>query len=504
MTAVLARLDGVARRFGSVQALSGASLEVRAGEVHAVLGENGAGKSTLLGVLGGMLRPDAGTLEVVGERVDLGSPRDAWRRGIGLVHQHFTLVPALSGLENLALGRRTSPYRLRRTLEGLRADAVRLMSRTGLDVSMDRPVEELGVGERQRLEILKVLLRDPSIVVLDEPTAALAPAEVTALFALLRQLASEGRAIVLVAHKIDEVLSVSDRVTVLRRGRTTLTAVRGEVDADTLVSAMLDEPLVDPVAAGVAAPRVAARAQRVRGATVATLVDVRVRAPSGRVALDGVSLDVARGEIVGIAGVEENGQRQLALLLAGRVRPEWGSVRIPVGVGFIPQDRQQEGLMGDFDLSENVALALHADVRFGGRVTLAWSAIQAEAERVRRRFGIVAEGTDVRADTLSGGNQQRLVIGREMLVATDLLIAENPTRGLDVAATAFVRSELRRVTESDTGPGAVLVSSDLDEVLSLSDRVLVAAGGRLIPVPDSARSKDGVGAIMLGGTRGAT
>ncbi|MEQ1857366.1 MAG: ATP-binding cassette domain-containing protein [Longimicrobiales bacterium] len=503
MTAVLARLDGVARRFGSVQALAGASLEVRAGEVHAVLGENGAGKSTLLSVLGGMLRPDSGTIEVGGERVEFASPRDAWKRGIGLVHQHFTLVPALSGLENLALGRRSSPFRLRRTLEGLRADAESLMDRTGLAVPLDAPVEGLGVGEKQRLEILKVLLRDPSVVVLDEPTAALAPAEVTALFALLRSLAAEARAIVLVAHKIDEVLAVADRVTVLRRGRTTLTELRANVGAEALVRAMIGDPHVYAAALGVDASASHSRPTRTRGAVVATLDDVRACAPSGRLALDGVSLEIARGEIVGIAGVEGNGQRELALILAGRLRATAGSVRLPAGIGFVPQDRSHEGLVGDFDLAENVALALHADARFGGRATLAWAAIRAEAERVRDRFAIVSAGTSTRADMLSGGNQQRLVIGREMLVASDLLVAENPTRGLDVAATAFVHSELRRLTESPAGPGVVLVSSDLDEVLSLSDRVLVAAGGRLIPVPEHARSKQGVGALMLGGARGA-
>jgi simple sugar transport system ATP-binding protein len=232
-------------------------------------------------------------------------------------------------------------------------------------------------------------------------------------------------------------------------------------------------------------------------------VGVRARAPNGRPALDGIDLGVARGEIVGIAGVDGNGQRELALLLAGRARPDAGTVRLPAGVGFIPQDRTREGLIGEFDLAENLALALHADGRFSSGVGLRWAAVRTAAEGVRSRFGIGSSGLSAPAHTLSGGNQQRLVVGRELLVAGDLLVAENPTRGLDVSATAFVHAELRRVTEASDGPGVVLVSSDLDEVLALSDRVLVMSRGRLIAVADDTRTREGIGALMLGGSDAA-
>jgi len=500
VTDVLVRLGGVARRFGPVAALVDADLELRSGEVHAVLGENGAGKSTLLGVLGGTLRPDAGSIEVNGRTVTLTSARDAWSLGIGLVHQHFMLVPALSVLENLALGRRSAAGGLRLPFDRIREEAASWMERTGLRVGLRDRVADLGVGDRQRVEILKALLRDPLVLALDEPTAVLTPGEVESLFRLIRELARAGKAVALVAHKVDEVLAVADRVTVLRGGRTTLTAPRAGVDSAQLVKAMVGPESADRLAVRVGEPP---RPARPRGEEVASLSGVRMRGASGRVALEDASLAVHRGEIVGVAGVEGNGQRELALALAGRARPEAGTARIPAGVGFIPQDRTEEGLIGDFDLTENVGLALHRDPGLRRGPFLRWGAVAERAEQIRARFHVVAPDVGVPARSLSGGNQQRLVVGRELERGTDLIVAENPTRGLDVAATAFVRSELERLGRSASGPGVLLISTDLDEVLALADRVLVIARGRLLPVDESARTREGVGALMLGGTRDA-
>jgi simple sugar transport system ATP-binding protein len=498
---VLARLERVERRFGAVQALASADLEVRAGEVHAVLGENGAGKSTLLGVLGGMLRPDAGTLMVGDEPTTLDGPRDAWARGIGLVHQHFMLVPSLTVLENLALGRRQATRSLSLDPVRLAADVSTLMDRTGLVVPLDATVEGLSVGLKQRVEILRTLLRAPRLIALDEPTASLAPAEIGSLFALLRQLAREGRGVVLVAHKIDEVLAVADRVTVLRRGRTVLSEPRDRVDSTQLVQAMVGgEPTSPVLVGGAGAPGLRGPPDRPRGPAVATLDDVVVGNASGHVALDHVSLTVHRGEIVGIAGVEGSGQRELAMVLAGRRRPDRGTANVPWGVGFVPQDRTAEALIGDFDLVENVALALHADTRVAAGARIRWTAARELAEDVRGRFGVVSPDVEVPVRALSGGNQQRLVVGRELLLAKDLLVAENPARGLDVSATAFVHAELRRVTRTNGGPGVVLVSNDLDEALTLSDRLFVMTRGRLVPVPEGQRTRESVGALMLGGT----
>ncbi|HET9949052.1 MAG TPA: ABC transporter ATP-binding protein [Longimicrobiales bacterium] len=498
MTVPAVRLRGVVRRFGPVVALAGADLELRAGEVHAVLGENGAGKSTLLGILGGMLAPHAGVVEIGGRPVTLRSPRDAWAHGVGLVHQHFTLVPALSVLENLALGlgERRGRFGAGLPLERVRARGAELAATTGLSVPLDEPVERLGVGDRQRVEILKALLRDPPILALDEPTAVLTPREVASLFELLRRLASESRAIALVTHKIDEALSVADRVSVLRRGRTTLQAPAAEVTPATLVRAMVGEDGAEGTAGVHGSDRAAEHGPP--GERVALLEGVRVRGPTGALAVVEASIAVHRGEIVAIAGVEGNGQRELALMLAGRLAPERGRVELADGIGFVPQDRTLDGLIGDFDLAENVALALHRLPGFARGPLLRWDAVRERAEELRVRFGVRAPSTATLARALSGGNQQRLLVGRELLLASDLLVAENPTRGLDIAATAFVHAELRRIA-APGGPGVVLVSTDLDEVLALGDRVLVMTRGRLIPVPSGERTREGVGALMAGG-----
>jgi simple sugar transport system ATP-binding protein len=500
VTPPLARLDGIVRRFGHISALDGASLELRAGEVHGVLGENGAGKTTLLSVLGGLLRPDGGSIELDGALVELSSPRVAWTHGIGLVHQHFALVPRLSVLENLALGRRDVGPGWKSPLVTIREQATLLSEQTGLSVPFDVAIEDLSVGDRQRVEILKALLREPRLLLLDEPTAVLAPTEVAQLFALLRRLAEDGRSVVLVAHKLDEILSVADRVTVLRGGRTVLTAVRSEVDSRTLTEAMVGGPR-GPEGPPDSTPGFPAgsgdRPERSTVArSVARLAGVNARGAGGGVALHGVDLEVSGGEVVAIAGVEGNGQRELALVLSGRLEATAGVVEIPEDIGLIPQDRSTEGLALDFDLAENMALALHRDPAFRRGVLLRWDAIRVRAAEVRDEFEVQARDVATLAGTLSGGNQQRLVVGRELGRRVDLLVADNPTRGLDVTATAFVREELRRIAR-DGDCGVVLISADLDEVLDLGDRIFVLVRGRLSPVPPEQHSRDGVGALML-------
>jgi general nucleoside transport system ATP-binding protein len=500
VTAPLARLAGITRRFGRTTALAGADLSVRAGEVHALLGENGAGKSTLLGVLGGLLRPDSGTVEIDGRAVEMRTPREAWARGIGLVHQHFALVPGLSVVDNLALGVRVPGRRFSRADAWVRAEVASLEERTGLSLPLDAPVEDLGVGTRQRVELARALLRRPRVLALDEPTAVLTPTEVDALFGLLRELAQAGTAVVLVAHKLDEVLGVAEHVTVLRAGRTILSAPRSAVDAVGLTRAMVGRDVADAAAVGRADLVGGRSAGTATGPVVAALDGVHVVDGDGRVALRGVSLGVRRREVVGVAGVEGNGQRELALVLAGRRAPTSGRAALPAGVGFIPEDRRSEGLVADFDLAANLALALHDAPAYRSGPLLRWGRVRERATELMGRYDVRASGPGARAGTLSGGNQQRLVVAREIAVAVDLLVAENPTRGLDVAATSFVHAEIGRLTRREGGPGVVLVSTDLDEVLALADRVVVMVRGRLLDVPEAARTREGVGALMLAGS----
>ena len=505
MTEVLARLDGIIRHFGHVKALDSANLEIHSGEIHGILGENGAGKTTLLNILGGIIHPDVGFVEVGGSRVRLQSARAAWKMGIGLVHQHFTLVPGLSVLENLALGRRHRGHRWKLHLKEIRKEASQLSELTGLTVPFEASIEELGVGDRQRIEILKALLRDPQLLVLDEPTAVLAPAEINQLFRLLRSLAEEGRAVVLVAHKLDEILSIVDRVTVLRQGRTVMTAARADVDTAILTDAMVGSSSGDGEAPATPDSFSAlgqnsdglAQNRELSNRPVARLKGITVYSPQGGLALQDVGLEVLRGEVIGVAGVEGNGQRELALVLSGRQEVASGKLEIPEHVGFIPQDRTREGLAADFDLTENMALALHRDPKFRLGPLLRWSLIESHATKIRSRFKVRSSGGRTLARELSGGNQQRLVVGRELSQLPELLIAENPTRGLDFTATAFVREELKSLAH-DTAAGVVLISTDLDEILEVADRVFVILRGKLTPVPSVHDSRETVGAMMLG------
>jgi len=505
MTEVFARLDGIIRHFGHVKALDSANLEIHSGEIHGILGENGAGKTTLLNILGGIIHPDVGFVEVGGSRVRLQSARAAWKMGIGLVHQHFTLVPGLSVLENLALGRRHRGHRWKLHLKEIRKEASQLSELTGLTVPFEASIEELGVGDRQRIEILKALLRDPQLLVLDEPTAVLAPAEIDQLFRLLRSLAEEGRAVVLVAHKLDEILSIADRVTVLRQGRTVMTAARTDVDTAILTDAMVGSSSADgdalatpdSLSALVQNSDGLAQNRELSNRSVARLKGITVYSPQGGLALQDVGLEVLRGEVLGVAGVEGNGQRELALVLSGRQEVASGKLEIPEHVGFIPQDRTREGLAADFDLTENVALALHRDPKFRLGPLLRWSLIELHATEIRSRFNIRSSAGETLARELSGGNQQRLVVGRELSQLPELLIVENPTRGLDFTATAFVREELKRLAH-DTAAGVVLISTDLDEILEVADRVFVILRGKLTPVPSVHDSRETVGAMMLG------
>ena len=483
-TALLS-LEHITRRFGSLRALDDASLLVRRGTVHAVLGENGAGKTTLLRIAFGMLQPDAGAVRWRGEAITIPSPSAALRRGIGMVHQHFTLVPAMTVAENVALGGhglfhpKTAANRVRE-----------VAARAGLVVDPDARAGSLSVGAQQRCEIVKALARDVDLLILDEPTAVLAPQEAAELLGWMRRYADAGHAVVLITHKLRDALSVADDVTVLHRGRTVLASAASAQTERTLATAMLGgdgtaSALPAQQAEATHVPSMSPRRDRI----VLSARDVVARDARGVVRVRAASLDVRAGEIVGIAAVEGAGQYQLLRVLAGRVSAESGEVVLPESIGFVPEDRHHDAMLLDAPLYENIALR-DAGVR-RGRVP--WAALRDATRRVIAAYDVRASGDAAIARTLSGGNQQKLVLGRELAGAPGAIVAENPTRGLDFRATAAVHAALRDAR--DAGAAVVLYSSDLDEVLLLADRVYAMHDGRLRETP---RDRDAIGRAILG------
>ncbi|HXG45571.1 MAG TPA: ABC transporter ATP-binding protein [Gemmatimonadales bacterium] len=478
----LLHLQSISKRFGAIEALAEASFALEAGEIHALVGENGAGKSTLVRIAYGMEKPDAGAVVVEGVPRRVRSPADARRLGIGMVHQHFTSIPAFTVAENLALaaGWRLEPARLEARVEAL-------ARRTGLSLDPRVRAGDLSVGLKQRLEILKALAGEARILLLDEPSAVLTPAETRELLGLLQQLRARGVSSVLITHKLDEALAVADRVTVLRRGRVVFTGPTAAVSAPLLARYMLGE---EP-------PSRVARARPAPGAILVQLCDLAVPrlGPSGS-GLRRATLAVRAGEVVGVAAVEGNGQRELLRAVAGLARPAGGSLVCQGPVAFIPEDRTTEGLIGDFTLAENAVLSQGPRAPWVRGSWVDWSGARRRMAALLEAYRIQAAGPEARARTLSGGNQQRLVIALALEREPRVLVAENPTRGLDLKATAEV---LVRMREAASGGLAVLVhASDLDELLEVSDRVVVVANGVLHELPPGA-DREMIGATMLAG-----
>ena len=490
---------GVWKTFGSVSANAGANFTARSREVHALLGENGAGKTTLMRILAGFVRPDRGEIRLDGETLALRKPADAISRGIGMVHQHFRLVESLTVAENVHLGwadtpRRTSQRRLEQRVE-------LLASRFGLAADPKAYVWQLSTGERQRLEILKVLARDVKVLILDEPTAVLTPIETDALFTVLRDLANEGLAVILITHKLDEVFGHADMVTVMRRGVTVATTPTTSAQRQALAHLTVGEEELTHLPRAVAKDRV----EVLRAEGLSALSD------RGIVAVDSVDLTVHAHEIVGIAGVAGNGQSELAEVLTGLRVPVEGRVLIagrPIvpgdpravvreGVGHIPEDRLRSGLLPSLSIVENAILRAYRDEPLARGALLDRGAAVRQAQQLIQRAGIRVAGVEAPAGALSGGNQQRLLVHREMAVASRVLVAVHPTRGLDIAATNDVRESL--INYRNSGGGVLLISEDLDELLLVSDRILTMYRGRIVGAVDGqSADRRAIGMLMAG------
>ncbi len=489
---------------GGTVALKGVDFAVREGEIHGLLGENGAGKTTLMEILYGTRSPTEGEIFVRGRRVEIRSPRDAMALGIGMVHQHFTLIPVFTALENVVLG--DEPVRSAGLLDvqAARARVEELMDQTGLHVPLDEPVENLSTGERQRIEILKMLYRNADILILDEPTAVLTPLETKELFAFLKRMKEEGKTIVFITHKLREVKAITDRVTVLRRGEVVGTVDTAEVSMEELARMMVGREVLFELE----------KKPREPEEPKLTVEDLWVRGEGGDYAVKGVSFEVRGGEIFGIAGVEGNGQTELVEAITGLRLPDRGRVLLAGedvtgarphhlyarGLGHIPEDRHRRGIILEFTVAENSILGLQRLPPFMNKWgVLQESVVRDWARKVVERFEIDTPGIDAPASALSGGNQQKLIVGREIMKDPKVVVAAQPTRGLDVAATEYIRRTLLRMR--DEGRAVLLVSADLDEVLMLSDRVGVMYEGELMGVvrPEEVTLEE-IG-MMMGGVR---
>jgi len=497
----LLSMHNITKTFPGVLANDDVSFDVRSGEVHTLLGENGAGKSTLMKILFGLYKPDSGEIRLRGEVAQITSPTSAIEQRVGMVHQHFMLVPTLTVAENVALGL-TSSRGIRTDLDVVSARINEISEQYGLSVDPDIDVWKLSVGERQRVEIIKALYRDAELLVLDEPTAVLTPQEVDDLFVILRQMTDAGTGIIFISHKLHEVLELSDRITVLRNGRVTGQTTPAETNRQQLADMMVgrevklapDKPHVD---LGLARLR---------------LRDLSVKGDRGTMAVVNADLDVHAGEIVGIAGVSGNGQRELAETIAGLRPAEAGSsVSIDdvdlttatparsraAGLSYVPEERMKDGAVGEFQVSENLLLINHADARFRKGPLFDFAKIREHCQGLVDQFAVKTPSLATPTSSLSGGNIQKLIMARELESKPSVILAAQPTRGVDIGAAEYIHSQL--VEQRNEGVAILMISEDLDEILGLADRIAVMFEGRIVKVVDREHAtKETLGLAMAG------
>jgi general nucleoside transport system ATP-binding protein len=496
-------LRGITKRFPGVLANDHVDFDLRRREVHALLGENGAGKSTLMNILYGLYHPDEGEIWIGGKRVSLGSPKDAIEHGIGMVHQHFMLIPVMTVAENIVLANEPTAGGVFLDYDAATKRVAELARTFKFAIDPRAKIENISVGQQQRVEILKALYRNADILILDEPTAVLTPQEARELFEILKNLKTEGMSIVFISHKLNEVLDIADRITVLRRGKKIETLPREGATEPTLARLMVGRDVLLRVD----------KAAATAGEPLLVVEDLHVLDDRGLETVRGVSFDAHAGEIVAIAGVDGNGQSELVEALSGLRHAVSGQVRVggtdvtrssvrdinDLGVGHIPEDRQRRGLVLDFTLAEN--LALH-DFRKEPNSRFGWlfpNRLVSWARRLLEQFDVRGGGPQTRAAALSGGNQQKVVLAREIAREPSVLLAAQPTRGLDVGAIEFVHRRL--VQARDSGKAVLLVSLELEEVLSLADRILVIYEGRIVREYPPDVTEEELGIAMTGGQR---
>jgi len=489
----------IVKCFPGVRANSKVCFDVDTGEIHALLGENGAGKSTLMRQLYGLYQPDEGDIIIDGKRLALRSPADAIRAGIGMIHQHFMLVPTLTVAQNVALGQPSSRAPLL-DLKRVASRIAELSQEYGLKVDPQAYVWQLSVGEQQRVEIMKTLYRGARLIILDEPTAVLTPQEVDDLFVTLRRMAREGHSLVFISHKLQEVMAISDRVTVLRDGRVIGTHATRDVTRAELVRMMVGRELSD------LEPR-----PREPGPVLLTVEGLRAMGDRGSEALRGVDLRIHAGEIVGLAGVSGNGQRELAECLSGMRKSTGGRIlvgdadmttasanqRVKAGMASIPEERMRDGAIRDFSVQENLFLRDKSLPRFSRGIFLSFRSMEAHAAQLVDEFAVKTPGLDTPLKNLSGGNIQKLIMARELSRHPAILIAAQPTRGVDISASSYIHQRL--LLQREAGTGILLISEDLDEIRTLSDRIAVMYEGRIIGVVDRGQaSLEQIGLMMAG------
>ncbi|TCC39819.1 ABC transporter ATP-binding protein [Kribbella sindirgiensis] len=495
-------LSGLTKSFGSLVANDHIDLVIEPGEIHCLLGENGAGKSTLMNMLYGLLQPDSGEIVIDGEKVQITSPSDAIKHGIGMVHQHFMLVPVFTVAENIMLGRENTWAAGVLDRKKAHALVTELSDRYGFEVDPEALVEDIPVGVQQRVEIIKALTNDARVLILDEPTAVLTPAEIDELIGVMRRLKENGTSIVFITHKLKEVKAIADKITVIRRGKVVGQAEPSaseeelaELMVGRAVDLVVDKDPADPQDAVL----------RVEGLTV---IDER-----GFTAVDDVDLEVRAGEILAVAGVQGNGQTELAEALLGLTPIAAGTIsldgrdltgrttrqRLDAGIGYVPEDRWHDGFVESFSVAENLVLDLFRKPPFGNGLTLHTDEIEKNAEARVEEFDIRTQGVDDPLSSLSGGNQQKVVLARELSRPLKLLVASQPTRGVDVGSIEFLHQRI--VKERDNGTAVLIVSTELDEIAALADRVAVMYRGKVVGVVPADTPRDELGLMMAGASK---